>query len=353
MAVALALSLAAAPVVLASDTATRRGGGGGSASVGANHAGSSGGHASSSNGAHPAPGRSGSAAESRHPRAGTGTGYHYGHGHGHGYYPYYPYYRPYYYGYGYPYWGLGFSYGYGYGYAPYYGYGPYADYAYNDAASIRVLVDNRDARVFVDGYYAGVVDDFDGLFQRLHVSPGRHELTVKADGFKTYRAKVYVGPGTTLKLHYDMVQGSGEVFQDLAGDAGRYARRDDPRDDRYAYRNDRDANRDRDMSRDGDMTVDRDRSYAPRDDQDRDPATDVPPPSEGETGTLRLDIRPDDASVYVDGRFQGSARQHDGVELPAGRHHVEVVRPGFRTIERDVEVEPGRTARLSLELERP
>ena len=34
-----------------------------------------------------------------------------------------------------------------------------------------MLVDPAEARVYVDGYYAGTVDDFDGLFQRLNVSP--------------------------------------------------------------------------------------------------------------------------------------------------------------------------------------
>ena len=32
---------------------------------------------------------------------------------------------------------------------------------------VRLMVRPRDAAVYVDGYYAGVVDDFDGVFQRL------------------------------------------------------------------------------------------------------------------------------------------------------------------------------------------
>jgi PEGA domain len=344
-AVALALSLAA-PVVWA-DQATRRGGGssGGSSSVGARHSGSSGPHASSSGGSHSSSrgGGDSSVAQRRHPRAGTGTGYYYGGGRYYGRYPYYPYsywYPSFYFGYA-PYWSPYYYGGFGYGYGPYYGGGYYGGYGYEGSGSVRVLVDQENARVYVDGYYAGVVDDFDGLFQRLHVSPGRHEITIKLDGYQTYRAKVYVPAGSTLKLHYDMVKGQGEVVQDLAGDAGQYARRDDrDRDENYRYRHDRDLNRDRD-----------DR-YGQRDD-DRDTDRVDVPPDEGESGTLRLDVRPEDASVYVDGRFRGTARQNDGLELPAGRHHVEVVRPGFKTLERDVEIEAGRTAKLSLELERP
>jgi hypothetical protein len=337
----MALGLAVAPVVWAGDSATHRGGSsGGSASAGAHHASSSGSHASA-----PA----GNVAQQRHPRAGTGSGHYYGHYHGgyygrYPYYPYYPYYPSFYFGLGYaPYWSPYYYGGLGWGYGPYYGgYGAYGGYPYEDNGSIRVLVDRNDARVYVDGYYAGAVDDFDGLFQRLHVSPGRHEIMVKLEGYKTYRAKVYVPAGSTLKLHYDMVKGEGEVIQDLAGDAGRYARNEDrKRDDRYEPRPDRDANREGDER------------YAPPPDGDRGYDRIDVPNAEGESGTLRMDVRPEDASVYVDGRFRGTVRQHDGLELPAGRHHVEVVRPGFKTLERDVEIEPGRTAKLNVELERP
>ena len=108
-----------------------------------------------------------------------------------GYYPYY--------GYGYP---FAFSVGFGccgypyYGY-PYYGY-PYG-YAYDNSASLRLQVSPREAEVFVDGYYAGTVDDFDGTFQRLHVEPGDHELEVFMPGHRSYQQKVYLQPGKDIQ----------------------------------------------------------------------------------------------------------------------------------------------------------
>ena len=63
------------------------------------------------------------------------------------------------------------------------------------------------------------MDDFDGLFQRLNVSPGRHEIALKLEGYKTHRVRVYVAPESTLKLHYDMQKGQGETFEDLSKDA--------------------------------------------------------------------------------------------------------------------------------------
>ena len=56
-------------------------------------------------------------------------------------------------------------------------YGRGDDYysVYEMGAQIRCLVTPREASVYVDGFYAGIVDDFDGLFQRLPVTPGGHE----------------------------------------------------------------------------------------------------------------------------------------------------------------------------------
>jgi PEGA domain-containing protein len=69
-------------------------------------------------------------------------------------------------------------------------------------------------------------------------------------------------------------------------------------------------------------------------------------------GELRLDVRPDDASVYVDDRFVGSARELRTLALVPGPHRIEVVRPGFRTVERTVQVRLDVPADVVVELER-
>jgi hypothetical protein len=86
----------------------------------------------------------------------------------------------------------------------------YYDYdRYPTHASIRILVEPSETEVYVDGYYAGVADDFDGIFQRLHLTPGGHEITLRLEGFVTWRAEVYAVPGSTLKLHHLMIPGPG------------------------------------------------------------------------------------------------------------------------------------------------
>jgi hypothetical protein len=283
-----------------------------------------------------------STAERRHPRAGTGTGYR-----GYGYYPSYPYYPyyyapgwgywyspgyypSYYYGY-YPYWGAGFSYGVGGAYfsGSYSGGGSSGGHA-SDAAAVRILVEPDDAKVYVDGYYAGEVNQFDGMSQRLHLAPGRHEILLKKDGYRTHRIKLYVEANTSVKLRYDMEKGLGpDTLDDQAGDRGLDEER---------------------------RPVEPGVDDAPAREPEDAPAQLQPAPSPEGTrspGLLALRVTPEDASVYVDGRFFGSARQVGEIELGPGPHRLEIVRPGFRTLERDVHVEPGRTLTLGIALERP
>ena len=70
-------------------------------------------------------------------------------------------------------------------------------------------------------------------------------------------------------------------------------------------------------------------------------------------GRLELSIRPEDASVYVDGAFRGSAREASTLRLAPGRHRIEIVRPGYKTLEREVEVAPGQPTASKVELEKP
>lgn len=111
-------------------------------------------------------------------------------------------YNPYYYNPFYSPFGWGFGYGYG-GY-PYAAYGPYSPYgygrSYDSSGSARIQVTPKEAEVYVDGYRAGRVDDFDGTFQRLNVRPGPHELTVYLPGYRTLTERVYIGEGSTMKM---------------------------------------------------------------------------------------------------------------------------------------------------------
>jgi hypothetical protein len=130
-----------------------------------------------------------------------------------GYYPYYGYGQYYFPGYGF---GLGYSfydplfydpYAYGYsggsgGYGSG-GYG-YSRGGYRDTGSLRLKLKPRDAQVFVDGYYVGTVDEFDGMFQRLGIESGGHRIEVKADGYEPLQFEVLITPGETVTYKGEM-----------------------------------------------------------------------------------------------------------------------------------------------------
>jgi hypothetical protein len=102
--------------------------------------------------------------------------------------------------------GIGSGYRYG---APYrgrvYGYVPAPVYGariyYGD---VRLQVRPRDAAVFVDGYYAGIVDDFDGVFQRLTLTVGPHEIEIEAPGLEPQVYNVLVDPSRTVDVRADL-----------------------------------------------------------------------------------------------------------------------------------------------------
>ena len=126
------------------------------------------------------------------------------------YYPYNPW----------GFWGPGYGYGLGYlfydpwygGYYgdPYgYGYGGYGGYggggggygvsrSYRDTGSLRLKVEPKQAQVYIDGYYVGTVDDFDGVFQKLELDSGGHRVELKAEGFDTASFEVLITPGETV-----------------------------------------------------------------------------------------------------------------------------------------------------------
>ncbi len=108
-----------------------------------------------------------------------------------GYYGSYIYRRPYDYGYG------------PYAYAPPYGYG-YTGYSGRPYGGVRIDLPQRDAEVFVDGYFVGTVDDFDGRFQQANIEAGPHRIEIRAPGYEPIDFDVNVEPGRTITYRSSM-----------------------------------------------------------------------------------------------------------------------------------------------------
>lgn len=103
-----------------------------------------------------------------------------------------------YYPYGYGTFGLGYFY-----YDPYTWYpaGPYgwrfSSYGY-PTGELRIQVKPREAEVYVDGYWAGLVDDFDGVFQSLRLEEGPYKIEIVAPGYETLEFNVRIQPGRKI-----------------------------------------------------------------------------------------------------------------------------------------------------------
>lgn len=271
-----------------------------------------------------------------------GFGYHH---------PGYGFYRPYYYRpFGYPY---GY-YGYGYGY-PYYGYGyPYRSQYYG-YGEIRTEIKPDEARVYLDGDYVGVADDFNSWYQRLNIEPGKHRLVFRAQGYQPYAVTMRILPGRDYHIKQQLQPGNDAIpdsemrLQDSERDH-QYSSRDRNRDYDQRY-SPRDRDRDYDSNRRDEGQYNRDEE---RYDSDRDRG-EYEQDTRGKT-MMTFQVEPKDATIYIDGDYYGTADAQNNNEiqvlLPDGTHRVEVVRPGYETFSKDIVVNDRATRSITIQLEK-
>jgi hypothetical protein len=218
------------------------------------------------------------------------------------------------------YWGPNYQYPWRYStyrYDPYY-------FGLGATSAVRLKVTPRDAAVFVDGYEAGAVDDFDGIFQRLRLRPGPHELTIYLDGYRTVRRAIYFMPGDDQTIAF--------TLEPLA--AGETSEPPPPPSPPPAIPD-------------------------PRDPAGR--ARPAPPaePTAPQTpivrfGSLAIAVQPADAEIYVDGERQTVTAGHSRVtiRLSVGRHEVEVRKEGFATFKESIAIARERVLTLNVSLSR-
>jgi len=217
--------------------------------------------------------------------------------------------------------GYGFGYGFGYGYPYYFGhYGPYYNpwgypytavvigdfgrdrYGYDirPYGALDLNIKPKKAEVYIDGRLVGTVDSYDGFPRYLWIEAGPHELTVVMDGYENLERSVEVIPDQVVAIHAKLAPGTAV------------------------------------------------RPQAPM-------VTDAQPAMREEPASLSLRVEPPDASVYLDGRFIGTAAELGGSSNPLlldpGHHTVQVVHPDFRTERRDLDLAAGRELALAIALD--
>jgi hypothetical protein len=214
-----------------------------------------------------------------------------------------------------------------------YPYGPPG--FFDGSAALRMQVSPHQTEVYIDNYYAGTVDDFDGMFQRLHIQPGAHDVTLYLDGYRTVHQRIYLQPTGTFRVRYTMVPlGAGEAaeprpaspqpppppqgpFGPVAPAPGGPNRYPPP----------------------------------PRIEGAQGPLPQAP---QAESGTLSVRVQPVNADVVIDGeRWEGpSGDERLEVRIVPGLHHIEVRRDGYRTYQTDINVRPGETSTVNISLSR-
>lgn len=252
-----------------------------------------------------------------------------------GYYPAYSYYSPYYWnlglygGWGYPWYPSPAYYG-GYGYRSWYGYGAWGyPYYYDNYASVRVQASPRTAQVYVDGYFVGIVDDFDGTFQRLRLPPGGHEITLHLSGYRNASERMYLQPRSTYHLRTrlePLPEGSPQEPPPAPNP---------------------DAVKSEEYDRPGmpgepeepEPAGPPSRRWPPR--QQAEERESARAAQESQFGTLTLRVQPADAEVSIDGApWRGTAGEEGvlAIQVPAGTHRIEIRREGYVSYVADVNV---------------
>ncbi len=75
---------------------------------------------------------------------------------------------------------------------------------YDLTGAARLQVTPKQTQIFVDGYFVGTADKFDGTFQRLRVEAGEHELEFYLDGYRTAKQPVLFRREGTITIKHVM-----------------------------------------------------------------------------------------------------------------------------------------------------
>jgi len=226
-------------------------------------------------------------------------------------------------------------------------YPPYRGAYLAPEASVKLDVKPNQAEVYVDGYYAGIVDDFDGAFQRLHVAPGEHEIELYLDGYRPVKQRIYLTADNTFKVKYTMEKlAAGEQAEPRPQPVNPPAMQGPPPQGPGAYPPGAYPPAQRGPAG---------RRMPPPPQQPPPP----PPPGsdpraagESAYGSIAIRVQPNDAEVSIDGEPWRAPGGQDRlvVEVSEGSHTIEIRKSGYRTYVTQVDVRRGTTTPLNVSL---
>lgn len=197
---------------------------------------------------------------------------------------------------------------------------------YADDSSARIQVTPRQAEVYVDGYRAGIVDDFDGFAQRLRVSPGEHVIELYLEGHKSISEAILFAPGESYRIRHTM--------EPLAPGEAEPAR-PTPKPGAAATPSARQIF---------------DAFGRPFPAGGGGPVTDAPAARGGEGATIAIRVQPGDAMILVDGERWQSSGERLEIQVAAGEHRIEIQKDGYQPFSTTVRVRPGESSPINVSL---
>ena len=216
-----------------------------------------------------------------------------------------------------------------------------AQWGYPAESNLRIAVKPREASVYVDGYFAGKVDDFDGVLQRLHVTAGHHELVIYLEGYRSIKQQLYLGANATRTITGTLEKlAPGETPEPEPRPSETEQRYEPPPDETY---------------RQAPPPPQR-RPGPPRPaGQSRpEPAPRAGDGATSDSAALSLRVEPDRVVIRVDGeRWDGpSGDERLIVQVHEGHHVIEAERDGYERFTTEVNVRAGETVPISISLKK-
>ena len=76
-------------------------------------------------------------------------------------------------------------------------------------STVKISVNPSRAAVFLDGQYAGHVDEFNGAGQGMLVAPGSHTIKIALPGYQAFETQINPLPRQKVEVKTDLIKSSG------------------------------------------------------------------------------------------------------------------------------------------------
>ena len=239
-------------------------------------------------------------------------------------------------------------------------------------AGVKTDVSPEEARVFLDGRYIGTADDFDGYPDLLYLqAKGHYRLEFQLEGFEPQTVDVDAQPGALVKIENKLAKipgakqyGSYDTPVPEGGVQRYFGKQKDGTTGPNVLEAPVDEYQD-DWRPQGGSSGSYSNDPRPISADPSSPSSPEPgivgqspaPAPSSTRGRIVFRVQPDDAAIYLDDRFAGTGEELStlgrGLQVTAGPHEVFVSRPGFESDAVMVDVAPGGSETVEVNLRKP